>query len=123
MSVSSARPQRRLPKRSKTIPLRGNPIRGDGRDHGKYYHCWVCGFICDVDRDELGGPDSRANITPTAYTHLDDKGVEVFHCQGAHGKDEAACVAAGGTWSSTRYSSVVNSACPVCGSPNWRGDY
>jgi len=115
--------QHRLPKESRTIPLRGNPVRGGGEDNGKYYRCWNCGFICAVDRDELGGPESKANITPTAYTQLDQYGNTAYHCQGAAGKTQAICEAAGGTWASTRYQPVVNSGCPLCGSPNWRGDY
>lgn len=119
----SAGPQRRLPKDSKTIPLKGNSIRGDGKDHGKYYRCWHCGFICDVDRDELGGPDSRHGVTATEYTQVDQYGNTAYHCVGAHGDTQTVCEANGGTWSSTRYEPVVGSGCPFCGTKNWRGDY
>ena len=68
------RPHRRkLPKRSRT-----RPIRGKGDDEGKYFRCWNCGFICNKDRDELGDAESNAgdnhldyhNIAPTdPYTN------------------------------------------------------
>lgn len=110
-------------KRSRTIPLKGNSIRGDGEDYGKYFKCWNCGWICNVDRDALGGAESEANITPTGYTQLDQYGNEVYHCFGAAGSTQSICEDAGGIWTSTRYKPVVNSGCPACGSPNWRGDY
>lgn len=118
-----ASPQRRLPKESRTIPLRGNKIRGDGQDHGKWFRCWYCGARCSVDRESLGGPDSKANITPEEYTQLDQYGNEVFHCYGAAGKDQTICEAAGGTWTSTRYKAAGSGGCWLCFSPNWRGDY
>ena len=112
-----------IEKRSRTIPLKGNPVRGDGEDSGKYYKCWNCGWICNLDRDALGDSESEANITPTVYTQLDQYGSEVYHCFGSAGSTQAICEAAGGEWTSTRYKPVVNSGCPMCGSPNWRGDY
>jgi len=113
----------RIPKESKTIPIYGHPDHGDGEDAGKYYRCWHCGVICNVDREELGGPDSRHGVTPIAYTQVDQYGDTVSHCEGAYGSTQTICEAAGGTWTSTRYKAVVNSGCPLCGTRNWRGDY
>ena len=110
--------QRKTPRPRRPIPLRGNAIRGDGQDYGKYFRCRVCGFIINRDRDELGGPEDRPSITPTAYTQVDQYGNTTYHCQGAAGATQAICEAAGGTWSSTRYQPVVNACCPLCGSPN-----
>ena len=45
----------RIRKEARTIPLYGNPDRGNGLDDGRYYRCWNCGFICNIDRDKLGG--------------------------------------------------------------------
>lgn len=115
--------QRKIPKRSRTIPLRGNSIRGNGEDHNKWYRCWFCGFRCDTDRDSLGGPDSQAHIVPVEYTQLDEYGSTAYHCQVMAGKDETTCEAAGGTWASTRYQPETSGGCPLCGSPNYRGDY
>ena len=114
----TAQAQRKVSKDSKTLP-----IFGKGDDEGKYFRCWNCGFPCDVDRDELGGPDSRNNVTATAYTQVDQYGNTAYHCIGAHGDNQTVCEARGGTWSSTRYKPVVGSGCNFCGTKNWRGDY
>ena len=119
----TAQMQRKLPKESKTLPIYGHPDRGDGEDEGKYFRCWHCRFVCNVDRDELGGPDSRNGVTATEYTQVDQYGNTAYHCVGAHGDTQTVCEARGGTWSSTRYEPVVNSGCPFCGTLNWRGDY
>lgn len=113
----------RIPKESRTLPIYGHPDHGEGEDAGKFYRCWHCGFVCDVDRDALGGPDSRNGVTATAYAQVDQYGDTAYHCVGAHGDDQTTCEARGGTWSSTRYKPVVNSGCPFCGTLNWRGDY
>ena len=45
----------KLPTERRTIPLRSND-RGSGRDKiddGKYFRCWNCGFICNIERDAL----------------------------------------------------------------------
>lgn len=103
--------------------MKGNSIRGDGEDAGKYYKCWNCGFTCNVDRDALGDSESEANITPTAYTQVDQYGDTKYHCQGAAGATQTICEAAGGTWSATRYQPEGSGGCPLCHSPNYRGDY
>ena len=120
------RKPRRPRKESKRIPIWGSPERGDGLDHGRYFECWNCGFICDSDRDFLGDSESSARITPTAYNQVDEKGSAVYHCQGKLAMthtNQTDCEAAGGTWSRVRYKPVVESGCPFCGSPNWRGDF
>ena len=52
----------RIRKESRSIPLRGNAERGNGLDDGRYFRCWNCGFVCNVDRDALGGPESRDGL-------------------------------------------------------------
>ena len=110
--------QRKTPGAVRPIPMKGNSIRGGGEDSGKYFRCGICGFILNKDRGELGGPEDQASIIPTAYTQVDQYEDTVYHCQGAAGKTQAICEAAGGTWSSTRYQPVVSAYCPLCGSPN-----
>lgn len=81
-------------------------------------------MICNVDRDFLGDSETSARITPTAYNQTtDDLSTAAYHCEGAAGATQTICEAAGGTWSRVRYKPVVESGCPFCGSPNWRGDY
>lgn len=92
----------RLPKQSRTIALKGHPDHGDGQDNGKWFRCWNCGFICNKDREALGGPATENNITIQAYTQVDEYG------------DSAG---------TTRYYPIVEQGCPLCGSMNWRGDY
>lgn len=52
----------------KTIPMRASD-GGSGReevDAGRYFRCWNCGFVCDIDRDALD--DGRHGATTTIYT-------------------------------------------------------
>ena len=58
----------RIRKESRTILLYGDPDRGNGLDDGRYYRCWNCGFICNIDRDALGGQESRDGISYEAFT-------------------------------------------------------
>jgi len=53
----------RIRKESRTIPLYGDADRGNGLDDGRYFRCWNCGFICNIDRDALGGSESRDGIS------------------------------------------------------------
>lgn len=114
---------KKVRKDSRTIPVPGHRDYGDGEDNGKWYRCWHCGFLCNVDRDELGGPQDENQVSAIAYTQTDQYGNTAYHCVGAAGADQTACEAAGGIWSSTRYKPVVESGCPFCGTLNWRGDY
>ena len=120
---------KKLRKESKRIPIHGSSERGDGRDSGRYFECWHCGFICDAERDFLGGPEDSARVTPVSYNQVgEDTTTAAYHCQGALAStsptvDQTACEAAGGTWSRVRYKPEVESGCPFCGTPNWRGDY
>ena len=52
-----------LPKQRRTIPLPASD-RNSGReviDAGKYYRCWNCGWICNVDRDALSEQGNGSN--------------------------------------------------------------
>lgn len=46
-----------IPRRKRALP-----IYGEGDDAGKYYRCWKCGFINNIDRaqvaDTMTGGDS-----------------------------------------------------------------
>ena len=115
---------RKLRKQSRKYPIYGASERGDGRASNRYFKFWNLGLVCDVERDFLGGADERSRITPIAYNQTeDDLSTAKYHCQGAAGKDQTTCEAAGGTWSRQRYEPTVESGCPFCGTPNWRGDY
>lgn len=129
MRYSQARNRRRLPSRSRTIPIKGHIDRGEGEDHGKYFKCWHCGFICDVDRDELGDEQTRSGdsaldypVEVNTYDYLGRIAVlggSINHHEIALLKDST------GEAVSVRHSfkSDVTGGCPFCGTKNWRGDY
>jgi hypothetical protein len=53
----------RLPKQRRTIPLPASD-RNSGReltDAGRYFRCWNCGFVCDVERDDLSDTGNGSN--------------------------------------------------------------
>jgi hypothetical protein len=57
----------KLPRERKTIRLKAGD-RGTGReeiDHGRYFRCWHCGFICDIERDELS--EGRNGMSVSNY--------------------------------------------------------
>ena len=62
MPVYTRPHKRKLTKRSRTLP-----VYGEGADKGKYFRCWNCGWICNVDRDELGDSDSGSGNDHTDY--------------------------------------------------------
>lgn len=37
------------------------PLKGYGEDRDKYFRCWHCGFVCDIDRDELAGDEASGS--------------------------------------------------------------
>lgn len=135
---------RRPKKDSRTIPIRGNADRGDGEDHGRYYRCWHCGFICNVERDDLGDRHSVSGVTHEIYEqkystdpnpsaqggaiHGDNDGVPLINMTQL-GKGPKAFVAMendpAGDPKTIIYNwgPVIAAGCPFCGCRNWRGDY
>lgn len=121
----------RIRRDSRTIPLHGDDERGNGLDDGRYFRCWNCGFVCNQDRDALGGPESGDGITyerfniPTYGSDGSTPGTGVARVGGSL----AATVvpeldAAGDAKQPFVYTKpVVSGGCPFCGTLNWRGDY
>lgn len=68
MAVYTRPHKRKLIKRSRTLP-----VYGEGDDEGKYFRCCFCGWICNVDRDELGDSESSSGNEHTDYH-------ETHHC-------------------------------------------
>ena len=79
-------------------------VHGAKEDHGKYYRCWYCGFINNVDRNAIGNGDGTNN-------YLEGDGA---FDSGAF--DSGAFDATGTTVVSVN----VVSGCSVCGSMNFR---
>lgn len=137
-----ARSRSRLRKESRTIPIPGNTERGDGEDDGKYYRCWHCGFICDVERDELGDAESTHGVSYRIYDQQYSSDGNVIKRKGSidgtldDGTALIDMTALGkglivlkngldGTPQGIRenWEPNVTSGCPLCGCRNWRGDY
>lgn len=138
----------RTRKDSRTYPLRGHKDYGEGRDDGRYWRCWNCGFICDVERDELGDSESKDGISHVIYEALYSGGpkkgsnsADYYETDAMiHGdnSDVALLVVASarsghvllendadGTPKTVRlnWTPSIDSGCPFCGTRNWRGDY
>ena len=125
---SYTRPYKRsLKKRSRTLPVFG---RGD--DAGRYYRCWNCGFVCDVERDELGDADSTAGDDHTdinnlananPYTNNAANHISLRTCVGH--QYVAMRIGADGEPKTIvhLHTTDISRGCPFCGSTNWRGDY
>ena len=130
MAVYTRAHKRKLAKRSRTLP-----VYGEGADEGKYFRCWNCGFICNVDRDELGDSESSAGDEHTDFH-------DTHHCSTYDAPDAASRYATlGGDTGHYQvaqniitpdgeaelirheYTSDISRGCPFCGTTNWRGDY
>ena len=135
----------RIKKQSRTIPLRGHKDFAGGRDDGRYWKCWNCGFICDVERDELGDSESVAGISHTIYEaqyggaqkndgdynetdakqHGTNSGIPLLTMASIRSQHVLMENDSSGTPATIRsnWTPQVNSGCPFCGTKNWRGDY
>lgn len=117
-------------KKSRTIPLRGCGV-GESDENGQYFKCWNCGFVCDVERDNLGGSEEKDGLTyenysvpldssiPDGLSGLAVLGGDIEHFQVALevGSDGEPLEP------KKHVRAVVGSGCPFCGCRNWRGDY
>jgi predicted RNA-binding Zn-ribbon protein involved in translation (DUF1610 family) len=118
-----------LPKRSRT-----RPIFGRGDDEGRYYRCWNCGFVCDSQRDALGGSESDAGDNHTDYNglaksnpYLNSSDAGFKACLGGDIEHFQVAMELGPDDEERTIihdlTSDVSHGCPFCGSTNWRGDY
>lgn len=120
-----------IPKKARTLPIPGHPERGDGEDDGKYYRCWNCGFICNVDRDALGDDHSLSGLSysvkePEEYdTVLPGEDGTLFTTFVLSTGHIAPVSLADGTEATVRRVWYPSDAkgCPFCGTLNWRGDF
>lgn len=118
--------KRKLKKRSRTLP-----IFGKGEDADKFYHCWYCGFVCDVDRNELGDSASKSGdhhldaLAPIVNVDSGNAGnfATLGGCTGHY--HVAARIGADSNPKEVvhNFTSDVSRGCPMCGSTNYRGDY
>ena len=50
---------------------RSQPVLGKGEDAGRYHRCRACVFICDSNRDGLGGKLKGASLQENSLTSSD----------------------------------------------------
>lgn len=116
---------------SRLLPSRrARRIFGLGEDNGKYYRCMNCGFICNIDRDELGGSSDRDGLVYENYSVNIYDSAPFGHGFAVLGGDIEHFQAVLEVGSDNEPKEVeehwqarVASGCPLCGSRNWRGDY
>ena len=126
--MNKRRRQRRIPRESRTIPLKGDPYKGGGEDYEKWYRCWNCGHPCNEDRDALG--------SGSGVSHID----YIENATGSNDGDPLTSIAIPGGESINHFvalelgsdgnpkvirhdlETVINNGCPFCGCRNWRGD-
>jgi len=125
----------KLRKESRTIPVHGSYERGGGEDSDKWFRCWNCGFLCNVERDALGDSQSRSGVVHEDYAQQPDPGygypqqeTNTMNLNQTATLDglvvselDPAGVAVG-----TKNAIMVSShsrGCPFCHSLNWLGKY
>ncbi len=106
---------------SRTIPVYGDPERGDGLDAGVWYRCWNCGFLNSTNRNALGDSQSRDGIILKDYSQAGvsgdlilGKGLIISENDAAGDPKEAV---------NTLMISESSYGCSLCGTLNYRGDY
>jgi hypothetical protein len=125
------------------------PVKGTGEDAGKWFKCWTCGFICNSERDSLGGAESMHGMSSEFYyeyypqsegayrgvsassNYLHEEGetsdgtVALATLAVLRGKYRTSAVGMDGNPIQTKltYAARPERGCPLCGSTNWRGDY
>jgi len=131
---------------ARTLLLRGKDSPGK-KEHGRYVKCWNCGFICDTERDDLGGAQSRAGDGAEFYYAMypqssgSDRGVVATLSLFEEGMSGESLTLA--SYSMRRghrrgmllgpdgsevpieltYVSKVTGGCSFCGTRNYRGDF
>lgn len=126
MKYNSQYRTRKLPKESRTIPLDGSNERGNGLDYHRFYRCWHCGFICDIDRDTLGGSKSLSGVGYEAASSEADPYNNNVGVLG--GPDETVVSLALDSAGNPKevyhtFKPVISGGCPLCGTTNWLGRY
>lgn len=112
--------------RNRTIPLKSGDADALNRtliDAGKYYRCWNCGFICDIDRDQLAvvnGPNGADIVDYQVPSYPGMNTFTVFDDEFTVLKTESD----GETVVDIRYDFEIGSGsigCPNCRKLNWDG--
>ena len=75
---------------------------GEKEDRSKFFTCWNCGFICNMDRDALGDADTMSNIGTIDVTVTQDGVTDATDLRNPVKVPD------------------INSGCPLCGTLNWK---
>ena len=111
-----------VPKRKRSIK-----IAGSGEDDGKWYRCWNCGFINNVDRNLTGDGNGNAyeiGVIPSTYpngqTSHGDTGTPLSINMNLHGR--FVMLNTTGLIFSERHNvgSYAERGCSFCGCENYR---
>lgn len=120
---------RKSRKDSRTIPIWGDPERGGGEDHGKYYRCWNCQSICNIERDARpkshghgGIPASEVTIPELPVPCSTESPGSFYIIIGGAGPQRSHVLYNRQSKQAKSYHRVDAPGCWFCGSPNWRGD-
>ena len=112
---------RKIPLKKKA---RAIPIRGKGADSGKWYKCWHCGFLCNIDRDDDSG--YKAGVRHSTYIHpngesgsISDRTIVLRQPFFYHVLMKSDAAGQPETIRHDFISSVVK-GCPFCGTTNYR---
>jgi hypothetical protein len=119
MTWRRARINRKTSARIRTIP-----VRGKGDDAGKWFKCQWCGFMCNIDRDELrGSQDGVAGMTYSSATDVGTGDSNTSIYGGVLQTFASPALDASGAAKTIEYTYIGTAAfgCPFCGSTNWRG--
>lgn len=64
--ISYHREKSRRSPRAKVVP-------GTFEDRGRYYHCWRCGFIFDVEQISMGSGGASTGGDPSGNLSIEDR--------------------------------------------------
>lgn len=101
-----------MPARKRGIPLPG--VREDRR---KWFKCWNCGFICNIERDSLNQSYEVGTIPFNDVPYGTEQFIIVEQDEiilGTRSPDS-------GEGNVTRYYPDVSTGCPFCGNQQWKG--
>ena len=110
------------------------PVKGQRDDKGRYFRCWNCGFVCDAQRDQLGGPEDRSGVSHSNFIVADNLGYQFGDSEldaqisleaiGLHFESVSVSQSNGDPQPSRQdIKPDIGGGCPLCGTLNWRGDY
>ena len=104
------------------------PRRGDGDDKGRYFSCWYCGWVCDIERDYRGprtGEYYEDAIEPSLGSLDRTSPLNGLTVLGGITQSHRLMELDGsGTPKTIQHTFLkkVSAGCPNCGTQNWKGD-